>query len=248
MFRARMPVNCPRAEGLELLGLKILIVEDDTAIAENLYKYLVMQGCNPDVIYDGNAALELLRHNHFDAVVLDIGLPGRDGFRVLQALRCELNRAVPVLMLTARHELEDKLAGFAHGADDYLTKPFALAEVHARILAQVKRVRGTVVEQSLTAGPLVLNLAQRSLSVHGVPVNLTRKTLSILEILIRHSGRVVSREELEGLLWPEGSPSAGALRSQMHLLRQALTQAGFDGIDTIHGTGWRLIDDPLATR
>ncbi|MFQ6721358.1 response regulator, partial [Bordetella pertussis] len=106
---------------------RVLIVEDDLTIAANLYDYLQVRGFVPDAAYDGRSALALLDEHPFDAMVLDVGLPGMDGHAVLHALRVERRAALPVLMLTARDGLDDKLAGFAHGADDYLTKPFALA-------------------------------------------------------------------------------------------------------------------------
>src|SRR5690606_39063283 len=118
---------------------QVLIVEDDLTIAGNLYQFLELSGFTPDVAYDGTTALRMLQSQHFDAVVLDIGLPGKDGYQVLHTLRSEWRKAIPVLMLTARDTLEDKLTGFGHGADDYLTKPFALAEVKARLLALIHR-------------------------------------------------------------------------------------------------------------
>jgi DNA-binding response OmpR family regulator len=148
---------------------------------------------------------------------------------------------VPVLMLTARDSLEDKLAGFSHGADDYLTKPFALLEVEARLLALIQRAKGSTVDTVRQFGPLQYDTRSRSVSVNGTPVHLTRKAGLIMEALMRDPGRVVAREELESLLWGNEPPSSDALRSQVHLLRRALADAGFDGIETMHGTGWRLV-------
>ncbi|XHL07741.1 response regulator transcription factor [Bordetella pertussis] len=219
---------------------RVLIVEDDLTIAANLYDYLQVRGFVPDAAYDGRSALALLDEHPFDAMVLDVGLPGMDGHAVLHALRVERRAALPVLMLTARDGLDDKLAGFAHGADDYLTKPFALAEVEARLLALIQRSRGAVVDSLRSFGPLQFDSATREVAVHGKPVHLTRKCGMIVEVLLRDPGRVVSREQLENALWGDDPPSSGALRSQVHLLRRALADAGFDGIETVHGTGWRL--------
>ena len=223
---------------------RILIVEDDLTIAGNLFSYLEVKGFVSDAAYDGRTALAMLTRQTFDAVVLDVGLPGMDGYAVLHALRNEIRCAVPVLMLTARDTLDDKLAGFAHGVDDYLTKPFALAEVEARLLALIQRSRGGTVNAVRKFGPLQMDGRTRVVSVHGKPVHLARKSVAIVEILLRDPGRVVQRAELEDALWGDEPPSTYALRSQMHLLRRALAEAGFDGIETVHGTGWRLSEEP----
>ncbi|MFD4837255.1 response regulator transcription factor [Achromobacter sp. NPDC058515] len=220
---------------------RVLIVEDDPIIAGNLYSFLEARGFLPDVAYSGQAALQRLQEQRFDAVLLDIGLPGMDGNAVLHALRAERRLDVPVLVLTARDSLEDKLAGFSHGADDYLTKPFALLEVEARLLALILRAKGSTVDSVRAFGPLQYDTRSRAVSVNGAPVHLTRKAGLIMEALLRDPGRVVSREELESMLWGNEPPSADALRSQVHLLRRALADAGFDGIETLHGTGWRLV-------
>ncbi len=184
--------------------------------------------------------MQRLAEQRFDAMILDIGLPGMDGNAVLHTLRSERRLGLPVLMLTARDSLEDKLAGFSHGADDYLTKPFALLEVEARLLALIQRAKGSTVDSVRAFGPLQYDTRSRAVSVNGAPVHLTRKAGLIIETLLRDPGRVVSREELESVLWGNEPPSSDALRSQVHLLRRALADAGFDGIETIHGTGWRL--------
>jgi len=219
---------------------RILIVEDDLTIAGNLYQFLDAGNFEPDVAYDGGTALRMLDTQQFDALVLDLGLPRLDGHQVLHTLRVERRHAIPVLVLTARDTLDDKLAGFAHGADDYLTKPFALAEVRARLLALIHRAQGAVVDAVRQFGPLRFDGRTRTVSVHGNAVHLPRKSAMIVEALLRDPGRIVSRDQLEALLWNNEPPSAHALRGQMHLLRRALADAGFDGIETLHGIGWRL--------
>ena len=220
---------------------RVLVVEDDLTIAGNLYRFLEVNGFVPDVAYDGRTALRMLQDQRFDAMVLDVGLPGLDGYQVLQTLRAERRQAIPVLILTARDALDDKLEGFAHGADDYLTKPFALAEVQARLLALIHRAQGAVVDAVREFGPLQFDGRTRVVLVAGQPVRLTRKSGQIVEALLRDPGRIVSREEFESVLWGDEPPSPDALRSQMHLLRRALADAGFDGIETVHGIGWRLV-------
>ena len=223
---------------------RVLIVEDDLTIAGNLYAYLEAQGFVPDVAYDGKCALALFDQYTFDAVVLDLGLPALDGLRVMRALREQNNSNVPVLIVSARDGLEDKLAGFAQGADDYLTKPFALAEVHARLVALIQRSQRGVAGGAKVCGPLQLDARSHEASVAGVPVHLTRKSAQILSLLMRDPGRVMTRGELEHAVWGGDPPSSDALRSQVHLLRRALSDAGFDGIETIHGVGWRLVLAP----
>ena len=213
---------------------RILIVEDDHIIAGNLYSFLEARGFLPDVAYSGPAALKRLEEQRFDAMILDIGLPGMDGHAVLHTVRADRRLPLPVLVLTARDSLDDKLAGFSHGADDYLTKPFALLEVEARLLALIQRAKGSTVDTVRVFGDLSYDTRSRM-------VYLTRKAIIILEALLRDPGRVVSREELESQLWGSEPPSSDALRSQVHLLRRALADAGFDGIETMHGTGWRLV-------
>lgn len=220
---------------------RVLVVEDDMTIAGNLYSFLERGGFQPDAAYDGRSALALLESQQFDVVVLDVGLPGLDGYQVLHTLRDRLRQAVPVLMLTARDALGDKLAGFAHGADDYLTKPFSLAEVQARLLALIHRSQGAVVDAVREFGSLQFDGRTRMVVVAGRPVRLACKASAIVEALLRDPGRVVSREQLEKLLWDGKPPSADALCNQMHWLCRALADAGFDGIETVHGVGWRLM-------
>jgi DNA-binding response OmpR family regulator len=227
---------------------RILIVEDDLTIAGNLYSYLEGRGFVPDVAYEGTSAAQRLGSERFDAVVLDIGLPGMDGYGILRDLRTVQLSAVPVLVLTARVDLEDKLAGFSHGADDYLTKPFALPEVEARLRALIQRATGSVAPAAHAFGALRLDRRTRRVTLNEKPLHLTRKSAHILELLLRDPGRVLSRDELETALWGGEPPSSDALRSQVHLLRRALSEAGFDGIETVHGLGWRLVlPDTQAT-
>ena len=145
-----------------------------------------------------------------------------------------------MLVLTARDELATKLDSFRAGADDYLTKPFALAEVQVRIGALHRRSSRTVVQEALHAGPLRLDLRTCEAYVGDVPVRLTPRAMRLLELLLRDPGRVVPRAELEAQLWPDDPPEGDALRSHVHLLRRALAAAGYDELETVHGVGWRL--------
>lgn len=220
---------------------KVLIVENDFTIAENLYSYLEIKGFSPDAAYDGHAALGLLESGDFDAVILDIGLPGMDGYRVLQAIRKGRHAALPVLMLTARAQLEDKLAAFTLGADDYLVKPFAMAELEARLQVMLRRAPDAAAGTVLAFAGVVYDTSSQTITVHGQEVHLGRKSRVILELLLRTPQALVSRSKLQQALWSDDPPSEDALRSQLHLLRRALLEAGFDGIETVHGQGWKIV-------
>lgn len=223
---------------------RVLIVEDDMTISANLCAYFSAKGYVVDVAYDGPSALYRLGADTFDAILLDIGLPGLDGVTVLRRLREELHQPAPVLLLTARDELQQKLDAFAQGADDYVTKPYALAEVEARVRALLNRASGTVANPVRSFGALAYDARTREVRVAGRPVRLTPKASRIVEALIRDPGRVVSRADLEAALWGSDVPERDALRSQIHLLRKALAEAGFDGLETVHGVGYCLSDTP----
>jgi DNA-binding response OmpR family regulator len=221
---------------------RILVVEDDWQIASNLHTFLELKGFVVDAAYSGSAAMHRCSVERFELIVLDIGLPGLDGLTFLQRLRGELRSATPVLVISARTELADKLAGFEHGADDYLTKPFALAEVGARIRALLNRSPGkSVVDPVLRFGSVELDRESGEVRVAGTRVHLTPKTAQLLELLLRTPGQLLRRQVIETALWPAASPHADALRSQIHALRKALAEHGFDGIETVHGVGLRLV-------
>jgi len=219
---------------------RILVIEDERTIAANLVEYLESLGHAVDVAYDGPAAISRIGSETFDAILLDLGLPRADGLKVLQHLRHKLGIATPVLIITARDQLSSKVESFQTGADDYLVKPFALAEVALRIDALRRRSRGEMAGNILRAGSLTLDHRTREASVGGHPLRLMPRSLRILEILLHDPGRVVPRTELEAALWPHDPPEGDALRSQIHLLRRALLQAGFDGLETVHGIGYRI--------
>jgi DNA-binding response OmpR family regulator len=220
---------------------RVLIVEDDVTISANLCAYMEAKGFVIDVAYDGSSALYRLGIETFDAILLDIGLPGADGITVLRRIRTELRQSTPILLLTARDELHDKLDAFSHGADDYVTKPFALAEVEARLRALLNRAQGAVANPVRRFGNLEFDARTRIVKIADKTVKLTPKSSRIVEVLIRDPGRVVPRSELEAALWGDDVPERDALRSQIHLLRKALADAGFHGMDTVHGVGYRLV-------
>lgn len=222
--------------------MRILIIEDDRSIATNLYDFLSAGGHAVDAAADGVTGLHLAIAQPFDAIVLDIGLPGMDGMKLCSRLRVEAQVDTPVLMLTARDTLQDKLRGFEQGADDYLVKPFALKEVEARLRALYKRSSGRVTSKLLVAGDLTLDPRMLDVRFAGAAVKLAPKCFRLLEAMIADPGRVFARAELERAVWGDTQETSDTLRSHMHLLRRALLDAGhYDPVQTVHGLGYRLL-------
>lgn len=222
--------------------MKVLIIEDDTAIATNLYDYLEGRGFQVDVAATGAAGLKFALAEQWDAILLDLALPGMDGLTLCRKLREEAHRDTPVLMLTAKDTLDDKLAGFGHGADDYLVKPFSLKEVGARLDALIKRYRGQVALQELRCADLRLDLATLAVMRAGRAVKLQPKCLHLLRLLMQSPGRVFGRAELETEVWGETLPDSDTLRTHIYTLRRALTHPGeAELIETVHGVGYRIV-------
>ncbi|MFX1675120.1 response regulator transcription factor [Paraburkholderia sp. A2WS-5] len=222
--------------------MKVLIIEDDSAIATNLYDYLEGTGYEVDVASNGNAGLQMALANSWDAILLDLSLPGLDGLTLCRRLREDAGRDTPVLMLTARDALDDKLEGFVHGADDYLVKPFSLKEVGARLGALIKRYRGQVATMDLRFADVRLNLSSMAVERAGRPVKLPPKCLQLLRILMQSPHRTFTRAELESEVWGEALPDSDTLRTHVYTLRRALCGPDeTDIIETLHGVGYRLV-------
>ncbi|MBN3805244.1 response regulator transcription factor [Paraburkholderia sp. Ac-20336] len=222
--------------------MKVLIVEDDPAIAANLYDYLEANGFEVDLASNGQTGLEMAMADSWDAILLDLSLPRMDGLTLCRKLREEAHRDTPVLMLTARDALDDKLAGFVHGADDYLVKPFSLREVGARLGALIKRYWGEVATQELRFGDVRLDLTTLTVERGGRIVKLQPKDLQLLRILMQAPGRVFGRTELEMEVWGDELPDSDTLRAHIYTLRKALTRQGeAELIETVHGLGYRLV-------
>jgi DNA-binding response OmpR family regulator len=222
--------------------MRILIIEDNPDIAANLGDYLEDQGHTVDFAGDGVTGLHLAVVGDFDAIVLDLALPGMDGLEVCRKLRTEADKDTPVLMLTARDRLEDKLAGFETGADDYLVKPFELQEVAARLKVLTARGRRRSSRQ-LKVGDLRFNQDTLSVTRAGQEIYLNPIGLKLLQCLMKASPNVVSRGELEMEVWGEEMPDSDSLRVHIHSLRSAIDKP-FDSqmIQTRHGIGYRLVD------
>ncbi len=222
--------------------MRILIVEDDYDIAGNLSEFLEGKGNSVEIARDGVTGMHLAVSQDFDAIVLDLGLPGMDGLNLCRKLRHEARQDVPILILTARDVLDDKLAAFDCGADDYLVKPFALREAEARLNALIARRRGRVVDRRLVFNRVIYDPSSKTVMVEGHPKHLSRKCLSLLEALMQTPNRVHTRTELELAVWGADQPQSDTLRSHMHMLRRALTDShGFSPIETVHGIGYRFV-------
>ena len=222
--------------------MKVLIVEDDSAIAANLYDYLEANGYEVDLASNGQTGLAMAIADTWDAILLDLSLPRMDGLTLCRKLREEARRDTPVLMLTAKDALDDKLAGFVHGADDYLVKPFSLREVGARLGALIKRYRGEVATQELCFSDVRLDLTTLTVERAGRVIKLQPKGLQLLRILMQSPGRVFGRTELETEVWGDELPDSDTLRAHIYTLRKALTLPGeTELIETVHGVGYRLV-------
>jgi DNA-binding response OmpR family regulator len=222
--------------------MRILIVEDHPDILANLYGFLEPKGHVLDSARNGYAALALASENDYDVIVLDIGLPGLNGLELCEKLRGELAIATPVLMLTARDSLADKVAGFDSGADDYLVKPFSLVELDVRLKALVRRSEGRNAGSSkLRFGELVFDPDTQQASRAGRAINLTRTGFILLHALLKAAPRIVSREALEQAVWGEDRPDSDALRTHIHALRQAIDKPFTRPmLLTVPGVGYRL--------
>ncbi|WP_236987342.1 response regulator transcription factor [Marinagarivorans cellulosilyticus] len=223
--------------------MRALIVEDNRDICENIAAYLEKHHYILDFAYDGISAMHLALTNPFDVIVLDLMLPGMDGLRFCQKLRTDAEVETPVLMLTARDTLADKLKGFEAGADDYLVKPFALQELHARLQALHKRSHGKT-DNQLTVGDLTMNRATLQVHRAGRLVDLTPACMKLLQRLMEAAPSVVSREDLETVLWADERPDGDALRSHLYKLRQAIDRSfATPLIHTVHRIGYRIAED-----
>ncbi len=222
--------------------MKILLVEDNKDILANLVDYLELKGYTVDCAQDGLTGLHLAATQHFDLIVLDVMLPGLDGYSLCQRLREEARKDTPVIMLTARDTLEDRLSGFRSGADDYLLKPFALSELAARVEAVIRRSQGGGKRQ-LAVGDLTYDLDTLEVSRAGRALKINPIGLKLLALLMQKSPHLVRREVLEEALWGDDCPDSDSLRSHIHQLRQVMDKP-FDRplLHTVHGLGYRLAE------
>ena len=221
-------------------SLRVLVIEDNPDVAANIGDYLADKGHIVDFGLDGISGLHLAVTEPIDVIVLDIMLPGMDGYTLCRRFRAESDRTTPILMLTAKDTLDDKLEGFDAGADDYLLKPFALEELEARLQALVRRW-GAAAASVIEVGSVRVDMGRRQVTHGGQPVQLNRTCYRILVALMRAAPDVVTREELAHRLWGDYMPASDALRSHIYALRKALDVSGEGApIETVVGVGFRM--------
>ncbi|KAA0914085.1 response regulator transcription factor [Psychrobacter sp. ANT_WB68] len=222
---------------------KILVIEDNPDIVANIYAFFEPKGFELDNAHNGLSGLALAASNRYDVILLDVMLPGMDGTKLCKTLREELHDKTPVLMLTARDTVLDKVAGFDSGADDYLVKPFSLVELEARIKALIRRHQDEHFEHSIRIGKLSLNAAEHSIKREDKVLKLTPTGFKIMHTLMSVAPRVVSKAELEEKVWGQDIPSSDALRTHMHSVRAQVDKPFSEPmIMTIAGIGYQVID------
>jgi len=216
--------------------VRILLVEDDDMLGEAVRDGLRQEGYVVDWVHNGGAALAALSTSSFSALVLDLGLPDSDGLGLLRRLR-QSGRATPVVIVTARDRVSDRIGGLDAGADDYLIKPFDIDELGARLRAITRRADGCA-ESLLIAGEVVLDLRQRTVTRHGVPAALTAREYALVELLMRKAGCLVTRAEIEEELYGfDDHIASNAIEVHIHNLRRKL---GPQFITNLKGRGYRV--------
>jgi DNA-binding response OmpR family regulator len=223
--------------------MNILLIEDNRDLATNMFDYFEARGHTMDLAGDGISGLHFASSKQYDVLVLDLMLPGIDGLTLCRRLR-DAGRHIPILMLTALDSLDDKIAGLEAGADDYVVKPFSLLEVEARLLALVRRSQvreGTTTLQvgdlSFNTGTLKVMRGERSIELPPIP-------LKLLEVLMRQSPRVLSREEVERAIWGDSPPDSDALRAHLYILRNSVDKKTDKAlIKTLRGIGYQISDE-----
>jgi DNA-binding response OmpR family regulator len=221
-------------------SLHILVIEDNPDLAANVCDFLEAKGHQVDAAGDGVTGLHLAVTHDYDAIVLDIILPGLDGLTVCRKFRDEARRNTPVLMLTARDALDDRVAGLECGADDYVLKPFALRELEARLKALVRRSKSELTPAVLRVDDLEFDPALVRVRRGVRTIVLPPIPLKLLETLMRASPRVMRREELERVVWGDAPPDSDALRAHMHTVRSAVDGEGPALVHTLRGIGYRI--------
>ena len=221
---------------IESMRMRLLIAEDDPQLGDGLTVGLRQDGYAVDWVKDGQAADLALQNGEYDLLVLDLGLPRLDGMAVLKALRGR-GQTLPVLILTARDAVDDKIAGLDGGADDYLIKPICIDELSARVRAMIRRAAGRA-QPLLRLGDLALDPASRQVTLAGAPVELSMRELALLQVLMEHPGRVMSRAQLESSIYGwKDEPDSNALEVHIHRLRKKL---GAERIKTLRGIGYTM--------
>jgi DNA-binding response OmpR family regulator len=244
----RPPIHCPNPQqsfrnGCYQSAVHLLLVEDDPRLGRLLSRLFREDRHVVELASTGHEGLDVAEAGDtLDAIVLDVGLPDVDGLEVARRLRAG-GRTTPIIMLTARDALSDRVAGLDAGADDYLTKPFAYEELVARLRALGRRASTTARANgsALASGPIILDEARRLVTVAGEPVDLTPREFALLECLLRHPGHALSRDQLLDQAWPLGvAVTPNTVDAFVTFLRRKLGPDGAARIETVRGIGYRL--------
>nr|WP_086939772.1 response regulator transcription factor [Thaumasiovibrio occultus] len=220
--------------------MKILVVDDNHNVAETITDYLELEGMTVDCAYHGEAALQLVAQDHFDVIIMDIMMPKLDGINAVKRLREELYCSTPILFLTAKDTLDDKVDAFTAGGDDYLLKPFAMQELCLRIRALANRGPRQDIGK-LQFADILLDISTGKATRADTPLKLSRIQTEILKLLLKRAPATISRQEVTEHLWGDEPPSSDALRSHIYALRTALDKGFTDSrLETVHGQGYRL--------
>lgn len=221
--------------------MKVLIVDDSHDIVETIMDYLELEGITADCAYNGQSAINLLAEQHYDVIVMDIMMPKLDGLNTVKKLREEVYCSTPILFLTAKDTLQDKIAAFTSGGDDFLNKPFAMEELCLRLHSLANRGPRLDVGM-LRFADISLNLQTQQATRAGQAIKLSKIQLTLLKVLLKHAPAIVSKEVLIEAVWGEDAPSSDSLRSHIYGLRSALDKHFTKTrLETIHGQGYKLI-------
>ncbi len=222
--------------------MRVLLVEDDIDLCASLAAAMESKDIVVDYAYDGKTGLNLVEENEYEVIVLDINLPQVNGIEVCRRIREELGKQTPIIMLTARADIEDKLSSFDVGADDYLVKPFDILELLARLSILSKRkVSDTNI---LKVGDLEFDQKSMRISREGKSIDLNSSCRKLLSVLMKKSPEVVSKQSLEYALWGDDSPEAEVLKIHIHNLRQKIDKPfSKEYLKTVRGAGYQLIDE-----
>jgi DNA-binding response OmpR family regulator len=234
MIESDIDLHFPRADRSGMP--KLLLVDDDIHLAEMVEQFLSFEHYQVEVASDGDQALHMLRSNSYDLAIVDLNLPSLSGTEICSQYRAGGGK-IPILMLTAQTAVTDKVDGLESGADDYLTKPFAMVELQARLKALLRRADRQLVENKLSLGLITLEPSSFRATLNGQEVRLLRKEFSIIELLFRYQGRIFSPDEIISRVWQSDEyPTGEVVRSHIRNIRKKL---GDDAIKTVHGVGYK---------
>ncbi|PSW59204.1 response regulator transcription factor [Photobacterium leiognathi] len=220
--------------------MKILIVDDNYQIVETISDYLELENNIVDCAYHGEGALKLIEDNHYDVIIMDIMMPKIDGISAVEKIRADLLCGTPILFLSAKDTLDDKIAAFKAGGDDYLLKPFAMEELCLRIQALANRGQRKDIG-ILSFADIQINNQTDEVRRDDQVIKLSRIQLKILKLLIRQAPNIVTRQQIMETIWGDESPCSDALRSHIYGLRNAIDKGFSESrLETIHGQGYRI--------